>query len=61
MDGGWFIRSLDLSFFQFFFLAIKNPRPSLLSASRASPVYSYGAYARAYCSGLLLGLRSANE
>ena len=54
-------------FFQLFFLAIKNPRPSLLSASRASrasrasPVYSYGAYARAYCSGLLLGLRSANE
>jgi hypothetical protein len=43
-------------FFQLFFLAIKNPRPSLLSASRASPVYSYGAYARGYCSGLLLGL-----
>jgi hypothetical protein len=32
-------------FFQLFFLAIKNPRPILLSASRASPVDSYGGYA----------------
>ncbi len=34
-------------FFQLFFLAIKNPRPILLSATSSplSPVYSYGAYA----------------
>ena len=45
-----FSRSLVLSFsrrfyFQLFFLVDKHPRPSLLSASRASPVDSYGAYA----------------
>jgi hypothetical protein len=34
-------------FFQLFFLAIKNPRPILLSATSSplSPVYSYGGYA----------------
>jgi hypothetical protein len=45
MDGGClFYRRF---FFQLFFLAIKNPRPSLLSATSSplSPVYSYGGYA----------------
>ena len=60
MDGGCLF---DLSTFVFSIVLFidKHPRPILLSASRASPVYFYGGYARGYCSGLLLGLRSANE
>jgi hypothetical protein len=45
MDGGGlFYRHF---FFQLFFLAIKNPRLILLSATSSplSPVYSYGGYA----------------
>jgi hypothetical protein len=58
-----FTRYLVLSTFLFSTLLFgdKHPRLILLFASRASPVDSYGGYARGYCSGLLLGLRSANE
>ena len=44
MDGGWFILSTFL--FSTVLFGDKHPRPILLSASRASPVYSYGGYAR---------------
>jgi hypothetical protein len=47
MDGGWLL-VLSFSrrfFFQLFFLWTNIHRSSLLSASRASPVDSYGGYA----------------